>query len=118
MTIETSIVTALSSVVSGKVYPKAAPQDTAMPFVIYKRTSYEPIMQLTGPEGTAKSVYVFESWGATQSSAGTTRAAVEAAINAAYATLGGYAEDPGESAFDPENDAHMEPCAFSFWHTS
>lgn len=117
MTIESDIVTALSSVASGRVYPNAAPQDAAVPFVVYRLVDADPVNTLRGYAGATKSTFAFESWAATKSSAVTIRAAVQTAIDAVYATLAGFREPPGESGYDPETDQYMEPCVYSFWHS-
>ncbi len=116
MTIESTIVSTLSSVASGRVYPSAAPQDAVTPIVIFRVVQIDPLMTLQGPTGDFKTTFMFESWASTLSSAVSTRASVQSALDGAFSTLGGYMEQPGEVNYDPDTDQHMAPCIYSFWH--
>jgi hypothetical protein len=115
VSIESDVLSALSGV--PKVYPNAAPQDAAPPYVIY-RTQSEPLMTLQGYAGNTKVTFTFEAWAATKAAAMTKRNAVQTAIDAAFSTLAGYREPPEQdTGYDPELDVHMQACAYSFWTT-
>jgi hypothetical protein len=115
VTIEAQIVTAVKNA-GIAIFPNAAPQDQAAPFVVYRLTDHFELMTLQGPTGDVKDTFTFESWADTKGGAATLKAGVTAAINAAFGTLSGHPEEPGSSGYDPDSDQHMEPCAFSFWH--
>lgn len=116
MTIEEDVITAMAAVASGRVYPNEAPADAAYPLVIVRIIDAQPLMTLLGYAGHTKSVIDFESWADTRAAAVTTRLAVQAAIDAAFPTLGGVRESPDESGHDPEHEKFLEPCRYSFWH--
>ena len=115
MTIQSDITTALASVASGRVYPDAAPQDAAMPFVVYRRTAFEPIMTLQGAATNARSTFVFEAYATTLAGALTLAASVVAALVAAFP--GAWREAADGETYEPVIDAFMEPAVYSFWHT-
>lgn len=116
MSIQSDIVTALSAVAGGRVYPQAAPQEAALPFVVYRRVAYEPVNLLAGAATNARSTFTFECWGASLDSALTTAAAVVAAVNAAATLASRYRVDAAGDDYEPVVDAFMEPVSFSFWH--
>lgn len=115
MSIQSDITTALAAVASGQVYPDAAPEDAAMPFVVYRRIGYDPVMTLQGAADAARSTFVFESYATTLNGALTVAAAVVAAIVAAFP--GAYREPGDGEDYQPVVDAFMEPVTYSFWHT-
>ena len=115
MSIQSDITTALAAVASGAVYPDAAPQDAEYPFVVYRRTGFEPIMTLAGPATNGRSTFVFEAYATTLAGALTLAASVVAAIAAAFP--GAYREPADGEQYEPVVDAFMEPAVYSFWHT-
>lgn len=126
MSIENDIITALSAVASGKVYPAGAvPEKATAPLVAYRRTLYEVVQAIGGPYGMAHSEFVFECWGAKTSVVGaksasqTLATALRAAIEAS-ATLTAAnrfeIQNSGDK-FEPELLEIMEPVFYSFWHT-
>ena len=116
MSIQSDIVTALASVAGGRVYPEAAPEDAALPFVIYRRTLYEPVMTLTGYAGATRSAFMFECWATTKAVALSTAAAVQSAIEAAAPITTKYREPASGEDFEPASDQYVEPVAYTFWH--
>lgn len=118
MSIQSDIVTALAGVAGGRVYPQAAPQDAALPFVVYRRVAYEPVNLLGGRADNARSTFTFECWGATLDAALTTAAAVVAAIEAAAALATRYRVDAPGDEYEPAVDVFMEAVGYSFWHAA
>jgi hypothetical protein len=116
MSIQSDIVTALAAVAGGRVYPQAAPQDAALPFVVYRRTAYEPVNLLQGAATNARSTFTFECWGTTLDSALTTAAAVVAAVEAAAPLASRFRVDGSGDDYEPVADVFMEPISYSFWH--
>lgn len=123
MSIQSDIVTALASVVGGRVYPAGeVPEKVPLPLVTFRRTLHAPIMTLTGYEGTTNSVFVFECWGETTATASakqaalTTAAAVIAAIDGAAGLPLKYRTEVTGEDYDPETLETMEPVSYSFWH--
>lgn len=117
MSIQSDIVTALASVASGRVYPQVAPAEAALPFVVYRVLSKNPLGLLTGHGGVTQFSVVFECYAATYAAALTLAGQVATAIEAA-ATLTEYREQsPGEE-YEPVIDVFMEPVYFGFWHNT
>lgn len=117
MTIQEDIVTALASIASGKVYPQAAPHNTAAPFVVYRKVYSDPVMTLAGYEGTTHSGFVFECWDDTYAGAISLADSVRTAIEAAAALKPSYREPADPDEFEPAVDLYVEPVQFSFWHS-
>lgn len=114
MSIQSDIVTALSAVASGRVYPQAAPQDAAMPFVVYRRVASEPINTIHGTIAATKSTFVFECWAADYSSALTLSDALKAAV---VASALDYTNEPSAAdEYEPTADSFMDPVTYGFWH--
>ena len=129
MSIESDIITALSGVAGGRVYPVGeVPENllantaTQKTFVAYRRLSYDPVMTLAGPEGDARSQMLFECWGgktastSAKQSALSLAASVRAAINAAAGLTRKYEVQVSGEDFEPETLEVMEPVLFDFWH--
>jgi hypothetical protein len=116
MTIQTDIITALASVASGKVYPEAAPEDVAVPLVIYRRIAHEPLMTLQGYSGSTRSSFVFECWATTKQGALTLAASVITAIDAASPLTTKYRENVSGEDYESQYDQFVEPVQYSFWH--
>lgn len=117
MSLQSEIVTALSSVASGRVYPQIAPADAALPFVVYRVQNKSSLDLLNGHSGHTQYSIVFESYAETYQGALTLAASVTSAIEA-VSTLVSYRESaPGEQ-YEPSVDVFMEPVYFGFWHSS
>jgi len=124
VSIHSDIIEALeySDVASGNVFPDAAPETAVPPLVIYRRTVYEPIMTLQGPEGTIRSEFVFECWGTksvsetAKASALALAASVRAAIESSADLWSKYEVPASGEMFEPATLEMMEPVIYSFWH--
>jgi Protein of unknown function (DUF3168) len=117
MSIQTEIVTALSAVASGRVYPQVAPADAALPFVVYRVVSQNPLELMSGYSGSTQYTVVFESYATTYQGALTLSASVISAIEAAT-TLISYRDSSSGEEYEPSVDVFMEPVYFGFWHTA
>lgn len=115
MSIQSDIVTALAGVAGGRVYPQAAPEDAAMPFVIYRRVSQTPLTTLQGFEGNINSVFTFDCYASTYAAALALAADVRSGIEGSAALLEYRDAGSGED-YEPVVDAFMEPVSFGFWH--
>jgi hypothetical protein len=124
MSIHSDIVDALgyTNVANGNVYPDAAPETALPPLVIYRRSVYDPLMTLQGPEGTARSEFVFECWGA-KSAVQTAKASalalaseVRNAIESSVDIWSKYELTATGEQFEQETLEMMEPVIYSFWH--
>jgi len=114
MSLQSDLVSALSAVASGRVYPQAAPADAPLPFVIYRVIGKEPLTTLNDSETLVNSVLAFESYADDYLEALTVSAAVVAAIEAS--SLNYYkTQSPGEN-YEVITDDYMEPVFFGFWH--
>lgn len=114
MSLQSSLVTVLSAIAGGRVYPQAAPQDAALPFVIYRRASREPTQCIDGTLAATRSVMVFECYATGFDAALTLAASVRAAIQASALT---WTDDPGPGEdYEPVIDGYMEPVHYAFWH--
>lgn len=117
MSIQSDIVTALASVAGGRVYPQIAPADAALPFVVYRVLTKNPLGLLTGHGGATQYSVVFECYAETYAAALTLAGQVTTAVEAA-ATLTEYREQsPGEE-YEPAVNVFMEPVYFGFWHNT
>lgn len=124
MSIDTTIVTALAAVASGKVYPATGvPQGTVPPFVVYRRVARRELNTLMGVTGDVNSEYVFECWGKRTASANAKATSealasdVRAAIEASAALTPKYPIDVSAEEYEPETLELMEPVSYGFWHT-
>lgn len=116
MSIQSDIITALASVAGGRIYPQAVPEGIAMPFVVYRRTSQDPLATLQGAEGSVNSVFSFDCYADTYAAALSTAAAVRTAI-AGASGLTSYPDAGSGEDYEPVIDAFMEPVIYGFWHT-
>lgn len=113
MSLQSDIVTALAAVAGGRVYPQAAPAETAFPFVVYRIVSKEPLATLGGILEATRYTVVFDAWATTYASALSTADAVRTAIDAS-ALNSFHASAPGED-YEPVVDAFVEPVHYGFW---
>lgn len=120
MSIQSDIVTALTGVspslsAGTKVYPQFAPQDAALPFVVYRRLSQEPFGTIHGATPLAtKSIFVFECYAATYQGALTLAEQVRGCIQSS--SLDAYPSVSSGEEYAPMVDEFMEPVQFEFWH--
>lgn len=74
-TIETAIWKSLtdeatiSAIISARLYPMIAPQDAALPFMVYQQISGDRDYVLAGPSGLTHSRYQLNCWATTPSGA-------------------------------------------------
>lgn len=114
MTFQTDLITALASVVGGRVYPNIAPENATYPLVNYRVLNKEPIATVDGVVHATKFTVVFECWATNYTTALTTAASVRAAINASVLTW--YpVDEPGED-YEPTTDSYMESVYYGFLH--
>lgn len=98
-------------------YQKVAPQYEKGVFTVIRRLDSDALQTLQGAVGMSRTDLLFESWAPTQQAAAAQREAVRGALESATTSLPYTFElASGESGYDAENDRHMEPCAYSFWH--
>jgi len=115
MSLQSDLVSALSAVASGRVYPQAAPADAPLPFVIYRVLNKRPEDTLNHSGTLIYTVMAFESYADDYLEALTLSASVESAI--ASSSLVYYKEvSPGEN-YEVLTDDFMEPVFYGFWHT-
>jgi len=115
VSIQSEIITALASVAGARVYPDLAPQDAALPLVIYKRTAYEPLMKLDGYASLTKSTFMFECWATTKAGSLTLAGQVQTAIEASVIAVK-FREPSTGDEYEVQVDQFVEPIAYSFWH--
>ena len=114
MSLQSEIVTALSGVASGKVYPQFVNADIDPPFVVYRITSKDPLQTIDGTIHQRNSTAVFECYAENYADALTLADGVRTAIVGSSLTQ--YEDtSPGED-YDPVIDILMEPVYFGFWH--
>lgn len=118
MSIQSDIVTALSAVASGNVYPEMAPEDAVVPLVIYRRILLEPLILIHSPvPATNRSSFVFECWASTKAGALTLAGQVRTAIEASTSfTDDCYLEPVSGEDYESLTDQFVEPVQYSFWH--
>lgn len=72
---------AVTALVVRRVYPVAAPQDAALPFIVYSRQSTEFVNNAEGYPGTGIAHVSVVSWGSTYQEAKSLADVVRAALN-------------------------------------
>lgn len=85
--------TAVSDLVTNKIYPGQAPQTASVPYIVYKRISSQRFPHMTAPSGLARDRMQFDIYGTTQISA-------EAIRNALRLWLDGYDKSMGTELLD------------------
>ena len=112
MTIQSDIVTALSGVASGRVYPQIAPENATYPLVNYRIINKAPITTIHGTTLATDYTVVFECWATTYAGALSLADSVRSAVSAS--TLNHVQTDePGED-YDVQADSYMEPVYYVF----
>lgn len=72
--------TAVSNIVSTRIYPLIAPQDSAMPAVVYQRVSTVPVNSLAGDSGLDAVRIQISCWASTYAGAKSLAVAVKNAV--------------------------------------
>jgi len=115
MSLQSDLTTALAAVASGKVYVQFIEEDVALPFVVYRVASKEPLTTLDGTTQLRNSSVVFECYADSYAGALTLADSVRSAVTGSGLTY--YEESaPGED-YEPVVDTFMEPVYYGFWHT-
>jgi hypothetical protein len=114
MTIQSDIVTALSSVAGGRIFPQIADENAAYPLVNYRVSNKEPITTIDGITHATKYTVIFECWGKSYQSALDTAASVRSAIQAS--SLNFYTIDEPDDDYDVQTDSYLERVFFGFLH--
>jgi hypothetical protein len=115
MSIQSDIVTALSGVAGGRIYPQIAPEGAAYPLVNYRIINKSPIVTIDGVVHATDYQVVFECWAKNYASALTVADSVRAAIHASGLDFS-VIDEPGED-YEPQTDSFMEPVYFEFLHS-
>ena len=116
MSIQSSIVTALAAVASGRVYPGALPKDGLLPAVVYRRIGFEPVMTLQGPADNGKSTFLFECYADSLAVALSLATDVITAITAYAPLAGAFREQSDGEEYIEVVDVFQESVIYSFWH--
>ena len=82
MSLQSDIVTALSGVASGRIFPQVAPQESDLPFVVYRLISKDPAQKMNGGAGITNTSVVFDCWAETYAAAIALAESVRTAIEA------------------------------------
>lgn len=80
MSTPTSIFAALKGLVSNRVYPDEAPQDAALPFIVYRVSAQEVIQTIDGAVLATVDTYSIDAWAETRSGAETLQNQIRAAM--------------------------------------
>jgi hypothetical protein len=119
MSLETKLYTLLSgnagvvALVATRIYPLTAPQEAAMPYVVYTRVSSGRLYSLTGYSNLEYPRMQVDCYGTTYSEAKLLSEAVVTAIRAAT-TFGTEQDDPQEM-FE-EDETYRVSIDFSIWN--
>lgn len=114
MSLQSDIITALSGVASGRVYPQIAPENAVYPLVNYRVLNKSPIVTIDGVVHATDYQVVFECWGATYAAALSLAADVRAAVAASSLNYSPI-DEPGED-YEAQSDSYMEPVYYEFMH--
>lgn len=82
---------AVTSLVSTRIYPLAAPQDAAMPFVVYQRISDRHEHHMGGASGVATATIQLDAYASTYLSAKAIAEALRGELQGYRGTMGSYA---------------------------
>lgn len=115
MSLQSDIVSALSAVAGGRIYPQVAEQGAAKPFVVYRILSKDPAQKLGGKAGITNTSVVFDCWAETYAAAIALADQVRTAIDAA--SLISYEESASGEEYELQTDEFVEPVNYGFWHS-
>ena len=116
MSLQSDIVSILSSVADGKVFPQAAPFNQDVPFVVYRILNKVPVNNFCGYAGKVNYVVAFDCWAKTYDKALSLAGEVDAAFYAA--DVQSYRDtSPGED-FELLEETFVEPTYWGFWYDS
>ena len=79
----------VSAIVGTKVFPGLAPMGTALPIVIYQRTSTDRVHSITGPVGVPVVTIQVTSWGTSYENGKELSRAIRLALDGYSGTSGG-----------------------------
>lgn len=116
MSLQSDLVSALSSVAGGKVYPQFVPADVTLPFIVYSIISKDPLETLSGGTVQINSTVEFDCYADDYTSALSLAQDVKTAIDADANLVSYETSSPGEN-YEPAVDVFMEPVFYGFWHT-
>lgn len=111
--IEEDIVTALSILFGGRVYPDTAPADAAMPFCIFQNVGGLPSNTLCGDTDKQNTRIQFWVWSTTRKEANTKMRAAAAVLTAA--PLRGVSQGGLVARYDEATKRRGAQQDFSFW---
>lgn len=117
MSLQSDIKTALAGIASNRVYPEAAPDNSTLPLVVYRKSGAEPLMTLSGYAGMTRFTVIFDCWARTYAEAITLAEQVRTALEAAASLKPMYREPADADDYEPAVDQFVESVAYSFWHT-
>jgi hypothetical protein len=83
VTIETDLITNVSSMFGDRFFADTAPSTTAKPYCIYQQVGGVPVSSLCGDMENGNAVIQFWVWGATRNSANTLMRTLAATLTAA-----------------------------------
>jgi hypothetical protein len=110
--IEQSVVTVLTGLVSGRIYPNKVEQGADLPALVYQSTR-TPVPYLHGGLATMQVAITITCVASTFAAARTLAESVRTAM-AASALVFGYEEEPGDQ-FDPETNLHLYSLVYTLW---
>lgn len=114
MSIQSDIISAMTTAGITNIYPQAVPEDQALPFIIYRVLNSDTLGMLNGDLDETNSTVVFECWADDYDEAMTLKASVQAAIEGSGLTW--YRETAPADEYEQAIDAYMEPTYYGFWH--
>jgi hypothetical protein len=114
MSFQSELMTAMSGVCGGRVYPNIAPEASSYPLVNYRILSKSPVVTIHSTVPAVDFTVIFECWGRTYASALDTADLVRAAVIASgldYSPMDEQGED-----YEAQADSYMEPVYYTFLH--
>jgi hypothetical protein len=117
--LEIAIRTALSALVDGRVYPDAAPEGAARPYITFQAAGGRTDVVLAGPTGTRNARVQFNVWAETRLGAGYLMEQLRAIVcdrSSAVSLRGTPAGEP-VSRHAADTDWYGSQMDFSLWYS-
>lgn len=117
MTIETDVVSRLTSLVSGRIYPLIMPSGATLPAIIYTAISMRPQRSLGGPSLLYNTRMQLDAWAQSLASAKTLRDQIATAMDSSLVEfrVGDIFHNP--DLYEPDTGLYRVSSDYSLWHS-
>lgn len=114
----------VSALIDDRIFPNVAPQDAALPLLVYQRISSPRVRSQSGPSGLAHPRFQIRAKAATYAGARDLANKVRVSLDGFAGTMGGGGGvsvgaaflDNERDAYEDTLEAHSVPMDFIIWH--